>query len=66
MKLVFNEHFLDNSAHQDEVFDFCMAIRGEVFKSSPNRTVYRFIHRHFPYFIKTHTGIGNEGDLFQE
>lgn len=58
MKLVYTEHFIDNTEHQDDVFDYCMSIRGEVFKASPGRTVYRFIHRHYPYFIKIHTGVG--------
>jgi heptose I phosphotransferase len=35
-----------------------MAVRGEIFKSTQGRTVYRFIRDGKAYFIKIHTGVG--------
>lgn len=58
MKLVFDEQLFNQCLDRSELFTYCMTLQGDVFKQSPNRIVYRFIHNQEPYFIKIHQGVG--------
>ena len=58
MKLVNIDHFINKKTSNKAIFDYCMSIRGEIFKATKGRTVYRFAHGDRSYFIKIHTGVG--------